>query len=112
MRNILTYRGYRARIDFDARENVFVGEVLGMSEELRFHGGSIEELRGDFEFAIDHYLRDCEASGVSPVHTASGKVLLRLAARQHAAALVAAKSEGISLNDWLKRAVEKALAGA
>ncbi len=109
-RNALRYRGYSARIDFDSRENIFIGEVVGMSEVLRFHGGSVDELRADFEFAIDHYLKDCEAEGRSPAYPASGKILLRLEPAQHAAALVAAQSEGISLNDWLKRAVEQALA--
>lgn len=109
MRNVLRYRGYSARIDFDSRENVFSGEVVGMSEILRFHGGSVEELRADFEFAIDHYLKDCEASGVSPGYQASGRILLRLGPAQHAAALVAAKSAGISLNTWLAQAVGRGL---
>jgi len=110
MQNVLQYRGYRARIDFDSRENIFSGEVVGLSEILRFHGASVDELRADFEFAVDHYLKDCEASGRRPEHQASGKVLLRLEPSRHAAALVAAKSEGVSLNTWLARAIEHALA--
>ena len=110
MRNSINYRGYIARIDFDARDRIFVGSVLGMSEQLVFHGASVDELVADFEFAVNHYLSECAKEGRSPEKPASGKLLLRLPPNVHAAASVYAASAGKSLNQWVADVVEKAVA--
>ena len=110
MQNSLKYRSYIARIDFDALDRIFVGRVLGMSEQLIFHGASVDELVADFEFAVDHYLSECETEGRSPEKRASGKLLLRLPPEVHADASVAAASAGKSLNQWVLDVVAKAAA--
>lgn len=101
MLNIMKYRGYAARIDFDSREELFVGHLLGLSETIAFHGASVDELRSDFEFAVDHYLAECARMGQKPEKPASGKLLLRLPADIHAAAIVVAATQGKSLNQWV-----------
>lgn len=81
-----------------------------MSEQLVFHGASVDELHADFEFAVDHYLSECAKEGRSPEKPASGKLLLRLPPELHAAASVAAESAGKSLNQWMVDALEKVMA--
>ena len=97
----MKYRGYTARIDYDDRDHVFVGDIVGMSERLAFHGASVDELRGDFEFAVDHYLAACAAAGQKPERQASGRLLMRLPPDIHASAAAAAAAEGKSLNQWI-----------
>jgi predicted HicB family RNase H-like nuclease len=109
MNNTLQYRGYSARIELDAGNMVFTGRLLGMSERIEFHGASIDELKADFEFAVDHYLAECEKTGRQPERPASGRLLLRLPPAQHAAAVVAAAAAGLSLNAWISEAIGKAL---
>ncbi len=104
----MKYSGYTARIDYDAKDHILVGQVVGMSEALTFHGASVDELRGDFEFAVDHYLAACKAAGVAPERPASGKLLLRLPPDDHAAAANAARVAGVSLNEWIVGAVRGA----
>ncbi len=99
--NTMKYRGYTARIDFDDRDNIFVGDIVGLNERLTFHGASVDELRGDFEFAVDHYLAACAAAGQKPERQASGKLLIRIPADVHASAGAAAAAEGKSLNQWI-----------
>lgn len=110
MQHSIRHRGYAARIDYDAANRIFVGRVLGMSEQLVFHGASVDELHADFEFAVDHYLSECAKEGRSPEKPASGKLLLRLPPELHAAASVAAESAGKSLNQWVVDALEKVMA--
>ena len=110
MRNSIKYRGYTARIDYDASDRIFVGRFLGMSEELMFHGASVDELHADFEFAVDHYLSECEKEGRRPERPASGKLLLRLPPEVHAAASIAAASLNKSLNQWVADVVARAVA--
>jgi predicted HicB family RNase H-like nuclease len=108
MHNSIKYRGYTARIDYDAADRIFVGRVLGMSEQLTFHGASVDELHADFEFAVSHYLSECEKEGRRPEKPASGKLLLRLPPEVHAAASIAAAGTGKSLNQWVADVVSKA----
>ncbi|MGA2107079.1 MAG: type II toxin-antitoxin system HicB family antitoxin [Syntrophorhabdales bacterium] len=63
MKNVMTYRGYKARIEFDQRDDIFVGKIVGIADAITFHGETVKELRADFEAAADHYIADCEATG-------------------------------------------------
>ncbi|QTF93890.1 hypothetical protein [Halomonas sp. BM-2019] len=56
---VLECKGYAARIEFDAEDEVFVGHVLGIADRISFHGESVDELTDAFHVAIDHYLEDC-----------------------------------------------------
>ncbi len=104
----MKYRGYTARIDYDSTENLFAGEIVGLSEKLTFHGAGVDELRADFEFAVDHYLASCAAMGVVPEKQASGKLLIRIPPEIHAAATIAAAAQGQSLNQWIMDALASA----
>ena len=106
--NKLTYRGYTARVEFDAREDIFVGHVVGVREQITFHGETVDGLRHDFEAALDHYLADCAATGRSPERPASGKLLLRIPPQVHAAAARRAEEAGQSLNQWAADVITRA----
>jgi predicted HicB family RNase H-like nuclease len=54
--NIMSYKNYTARIEFDGRDNIFVGRVLGLDSVVSFHGESVDELREMFQIAIDDFL--------------------------------------------------------
>ena len=92
--NTMTYSGYSARVEFDERDNIFVGRVLGLRRIISFHGETVGELRAEFQAAVDDYLQDCKSEGVSPEKPASGKLLLRVPPEIHSKALVAAHAKG------------------
>jgi predicted HicB family RNase H-like nuclease len=98
IKNIMTYKGYRGCIEFDTRDNIFTGKILGIEDSITFHGTTVKELRADCEAAINHYISDCEAMGRKPYKPASGKLLLRISPETHAKALTLAKASGKSLN--------------
>lgn len=110
--NTMSHKGYSARIEFDERDNIFVGRILGIRTMISFHGETVAELRSSFEDAVDDYLSECKAEGVKPEKPASGKLLLRIPPEIHGKAMVAAQAAGISLNQWatelLQGAVQKA----
>ena len=106
--NTMNHKGYTARIEFDERDNIFVGRVLGVRTIISFHGETVAELRGEFETAIDDYLLDCTEQGIVPEKPASGKIMLRVPPEIHGAALVAAQASGKSLNQWATEALKNA----
>lgn len=98
--NTMIYKGYTARIEFDDRDNILVGRLLGIRDIIGFHADNVPDLRAVFEEAVDDYLETCEKTGKSPEKPASGRILLRVPPEVHAAALVKAKAAGKSLNQW------------
>lgn len=104
----MQYKGYTARIEFDDRDNIFVGRVLGLRTIISFHGATVSQLRKAFALAINDFLRDCEAQGVAPEKPVSGKLLLRMSPEVHGAALVAAQASGKSLNQWATEVIRSA----
>jgi len=108
--NKLTYRGYAARVDFDERDEIFVGRVLGIRAIIGFHGDTVAELKAEFKTAVDDFLAQCKEEGVTPEKPASGRLMLRVPPELHSAALITAKSNGLSLNQWAVQTFEQAVA--
>jgi len=108
MMNTMSYKGYLARIEYDPRDNIFVGHVLGLVDHISFHGETVARLTADFHHAIDHYLEDCARTGRTPEKPASGKLMLRIRPEVHAAAAIAAKASGKSLNQWADEVLAQA----
>ena len=106
--NAMKYRGYTARIEFDDRDNIFVGHVLGIRAIIGFHGETVAQLIEDFHNAIDFYLDDCAQTGRDPQKPASGKLMLRVPPEIHSAALVASQTAGMSLNQGAANALKNA----
>ena len=108
MINTMTYKDYTARIEFDDRDNILVGRLVGITDVVSFHAESVAELRAAFEEAVDDYLETCARIGKAPQQPASGKMMLRVAPEVHSAALMAAQAAGVSLNQWAARVLGEA----
>lgn len=106
--NTMTYKGYTARVEYDERDNIFSGRILGIRSIISFHGETVAGLRAEFELAVKDYLADCKQQGIHPEKQASGKLLLRVPPEVHGRALVAAQAAGKSLNQWAAEALRHA----
>ena len=98
--NAMTYKGYAARVEFDARDNILVGRIAGVRDVVGFHAETVAELRAAFEEAVDDYVEACAKAGKAPEKSASGKIMLRVPPEVHGSAIVAAETAGKSLNQW------------
>jgi predicted HicB family RNase H-like nuclease len=56
--NTINHMGYTARIEFDERDNIFVGRVLGLRPIISFHSETAVGLRAAFIIAIADYVHD------------------------------------------------------
>ena len=107
---MMEYKGYRAAVTFDDEADVFHGEVVDTRDVIVFEGTSVAQLKKEFKFSIDDYLRICEERGRTPDKPYSGKIPLRIPPEVHRAAATAAKTRGKSLNAWITEMVEEATA--
>ena len=108
MSSTMTHKGQTARIEFDDRDNILVGRLVGITDVVSFHAESVAELRAAFEEAVDDYLETCARIGKAPQQPASGKMMLRVAPEVHSAALMSAQAAGVSLNQWAARVLGEA----
>ena len=107
--NTMSHKGYTARVEYDERDNIFVGRILGVRSIISFHGETVKELRAEFELAVKDYLAECKQEGIQPEKPASGKLLLRVPPEIHGRALVAAQAAGKSLNQWATEILQHAV---
>ena len=107
--NSMTYKGYFAKINFDERDSIFWGKVVGIKDSITFEGETVTQLTEDFHNAIDHYLNDCEKEGRKPDKPYSGKLTLRVSPDTHAEIAAAAAHTGKSLNKWVSDTLDKAV---
>jgi predicted HicB family RNase H-like nuclease len=61
--NSMTYKGYRARVDYDDDDGIFVGRLAGINDVVAFHAENVAELRSAFRAAVDDYLATCAKAG-------------------------------------------------
>ncbi|MDR2366445.1 MAG: type II toxin-antitoxin system HicB family antitoxin [Zoogloeaceae bacterium] len=106
--NYLYYKGYTATFEYDSEDHLLIGRVQGLRDVIGFHGATVAEFEAAFAAAIESYLENCAKLGHPPEKPASGKLMLRVPPEVHCAALSAAKTEGVSLNKWAARVLEKA----
>ena len=111
MTSTMEHRGYRARVEYDDEDGLFVGRVAGIRDGVGFHADTVEELRAAFREAVDDYLETCERLGRAPQKPYSGRLMLRVDPDLHRRAAVAAELAGLSLNQWAERTLGSA-AGA
>ena len=103
----MSYRGYLARVEYDADDRIFVGHVAGMNDVVGFHGESVTELESAFREAVDDYIEACSRANKTPEKPFSGKVMFRVDPAVHARAALAAQLGGMSLNQWAEATLDK-----
>ena len=108
MSNAMTYKGFSARVEFDAADRIFVGRIAGIRDVVGFHAETVSGLEKAFHETVNDYLKACAALGQPPNKPVSGNMMLRVPTDVHAKAIEAAELAGVSLNQWAARALMEA----
>ncbi len=102
----LKYKGYTGSVEFSEEDNCLFGKVQGLHGVLiSYEGTTIDEIRSDFEDAVDEYLMSCESRGVAPAKPYSGKLVLRMPSELHGKVAAAATAAGTTINDFINTAL-------
>ena len=105
MNNMLEYKGYHARIEFDSEDMIFVGTVFGINDSLSFHGSSVEELQNKFSTCIDNYLLMCSEIGKEPEKEFRGSFNVRIDPELHKEIAYSAYKHNRSMNKEIEIAI-------
>ena len=107
MNSMLEYKGYHASVEFDAEDNLFIGELFGINDSLNFHGTSVTELKEMFKQCIDNYLDLCEKIGKKPDKEFKGTFNVRIPPELHKKAALEAARQNITLNQYVIQAIKQ-----
>ena len=77
---------------------------------VNFEGESVAELTNAFHEAVDDYLAYCAEEGIEPHKSYSGSLNVRLTPDIHTRVAYLAKQAGVSINSFIRTAVEKQIA--
>ena len=112
MNSMLEYNGYHATITYDADDELFVGQVFGITDSLNFHGSSIAELKQMFAQSIDNYLDLCKQVGKEPEKEFKGSFNVRIPSELHREISMLAAQQKITLNQYIINALSKSIVNA
>jgi predicted HicB family RNase H-like nuclease len=96
----LTYKGYTARVEFDAEDRIFFGQLTGIADLVTFHSENAADLMRAFEEAVDGYLAMSEQLGCAAQAPPTRRITVRVPPDIHARATALAQVEGKSLDAW------------
>lgn len=100
---LLKYKGYTGSVDYSEEDNCLYGKVLGMSKDMiTYEGQDVNELRRDFEGAIDDYLTLCKANGKTPRAPYSGNLNIRITPEIHSRIAMMAMQAGTTINGFIR----------
>ena len=109
MSDLLTYKGFYGSARYSAADEVFYGKLEGIDDLVNYEGSSVRELIKAFHEAVEDYLETCKKIGKEPNKTYKGSFNVRIPAELHREAAIYAASKDVSLNDFVKTAIQYAL---
>lgn len=107
MPDMMNYKGYSARVEFDDETMIFHGEVIGIRDVVTFQGKSVKEIEKAFHDSVDDYLDLCKERGKTPDKPFSGRFVVRVSPEIHRKVYVSAKKSGQSINAWLNKNLQR-----
>ena len=66
MGNIMEYKGYHTKIEFDAESKTLRGKIEGINDYIDFEASDILNIELEFHAAVDDYLEFCKEVGKDP----------------------------------------------
>ena len=105
--NTLKYKGFIGSVNFSEEDSIFFGKIEGINGTVNFEGQSVQELTEAFHEAVNDYLAYCEEEGIQPHKSYSGLLNVRLTPEIHSRVAMLAQRAGISINAFIKQALEK-----
>ena len=106
----LKHKGYIGSIDYSEEDNCLFGKVIGLNKVMiTYEGNTIQELKDDFIAGVNQYIESCITDGVEPQKSFTGAFNVRVPSDIHAKAVLKAKESGLTLNAFVKTAIEEKL---
>lgn len=109
MSNVLEYKGYHAKVLFDAESRILHGKIEGIRDFVNFETSNPNDVEKEFHEAVDDYLDFCEEVGKSPDKEYRGTFNVRIDPRLHRELALEADKRETSMNQMVENAIDSYL---
>jgi len=109
MKDFIVYKDFIGSVHFNAEDEFFFGKIEGIDDLVSFEGSSVIDLKSAFEEAVEDYLDICKENDKNCEKSYKGSFNVRIPPDIHKKAKRVATMKGISLNQFIERAVEEEL---
>lgn len=103
--NILEYKGYHTKIEYDAESHSLRGKIEGINDYVDFETVDISKIEYEFHSAVDDYLEFCNEVGKTPEKEYKGTFNVRISPELHKKMALSAYKDGCSLNAEVEKAL-------
>ncbi len=109
MANTLKYKNFIGTVEYNSEDKLLTGKLMGIPDLVSYHGVTVSEIEASFKDAIDDYLDYCEREGKETTQSCGGIFNVRVSPYIHLKALERSKERGITLNKYIRNALERDL---
>ena len=102
---MLQYKGYCGSINASVEDNCLYGKLEFIAPLINYEGDTIAALDAAFKEAVDDYLETCHRQNIQPEKPCKGSFNVRIGHELHLSAMIAARKQDISLNDFVKQQI-------
>jgi predicted HicB family RNase H-like nuclease len=92
-------------VHYNEADETFYGKLEAINDLIMFEGKSVQELKKAFHEAVDDYIQTCKEMRREPQKPFKGSFNVRLTVEVHRKAALEAVKKGISLNEFVQRAI-------
>lgn len=104
----MQYNGYHGSVEVSLEDNILHGSIQFINDLVTYEAETPEQLEKEFQAAVDDYLETCCELGKTPDKEFSGTFNVRVGGDVHRKAAIAATLEGVTLNEFTRRALHDA----
>lgn len=102
------YKGYTLAVEEQAEGGLLHGRIANIADIVTCHGDTPETLLASFTEAVDDYLDTCGETGARPDAPCCGLLGLCLAPEIERRCRLAARAQGLRLEDWAAEVLARA----
>ena len=104
--NILEYKGYRGKVEFDSEALCLYGKIIGINALVTFESDSPKTIEQAFKDSVDEYIELCKLHGLKPEKEYNGQFNVRIQPETHRKLSLIAEARGEKLNTVVNAAFE------
>lgn len=108
-KNYLEYKGFHGTVNYSNDDSIFFGKLSGINGLVTFEGTTVKQLQQSFIAAVDDYIEICKAKQKPVLKSMKGSFNVRIAPELHQKAAVTSLKRGLSLNQFIQKAIESEL---